>query len=407
MSRAPYQGVTFLELADGVACAYAGMLLADRGARVILLEPPAGHPLRHRPSPGAGSAKRFAWLARGKESLGWDDDSAQAMTVLERLLGRVDVLLTDRAESWFAARGLPLDELLHRFPQLRIARNSAFGARGPLADLPPRDLLLQARSGLLAGEAKLAGDGVTPLPLCSTAMTAYPTGILLALGVGTMQLSGERQVSVSEYAVALAVSAVRTTDNAAADRLRNLAKQKLAAARARGADHALLRAARADLAVPPGNVFYRAFRTRDGAVFVGALSRPLRDKVRRVLGIDYGYPDDPTFDPADPARRAECVAMEAAVEAQFRAETSATWVARFDAAGVPVGEVIFPEDASALPQVLANGDVVAVDGDASELQVAHPARFGGWAMPPPRPAPAPPTIAAPDWVDDWIADPAR
>ena len=42
----PLAGVRVVELATGVAGAYAGKLLADFGADVIKVEPPGGDPVR-------------------------------------------------------------------------------------------------------------------------------------------------------------------------------------------------------------------------------------------------------------------------------------------------------------------------------------------------------------------------
>ena len=65
----PYEGLTVLELGDGTACAYAGQLLADRGATVIKVEPPEGDGLRWRSPHRDHESKAFQWLARGKQSI--------------------------------------------------------------------------------------------------------------------------------------------------------------------------------------------------------------------------------------------------------------------------------------------------------------------------------------------------
>ena len=412
MTGGPHAGITVVELGEGVAVAYAGMLLADRGAQVIRIEDARTEDLgsehvAHDAAEHAAAMKRAQWLGRGKRSLLLALDSARhdaatverALSVLHGLLARADVLLTDLPQARLRSLGLDADALCTRHPQLQLVRDSGFGDAGPLAGMPVTDLVMQARSGLLAGEGKSRADGVTPERLHSTDMAGHATGMLLSLATAAALLQRElrrdgiafEEVVVPQFGVALALQAARTADNPAADRLRLLAQSRLAAARAAGAGFAELRASRADAALPPGNIFYRPFRTRDGAVFLGALSRPLRDKVRRVLGTGYLYRDDPRFDPADAAFMAECVEQERRTEAQFRTRTSAEWVAAFDAAGVPCGEVVFPEDLPASAQVRENDYMVPVlhPRDGLQWQVATPARFSRWPVFQPAAAPLP------------------
>ncbi len=412
MSRGPYDGITVIELGDGLSSRYAGMLLSDRGADVIRIEQPRPPASRVAEPVLAAETKRAQWLDRGKRSLllalgssqlrdagGADSDGTAVVALLHAILDRADVLLSDWPLPRLRELGLDADALGLRHPRLQLVRDAGFGDDGPLAGAAVTDLVVQARSGLLAGEGKLRADGVTPERLFSTDMAGFSTGVMLSLAVASALLRREMQtdaatadeVVVSQFAVAIALQSARTTDNPAADRLRMLAQAKLAAARAEGADFAALRAARADAAVPPGNIFYRPYRTRDGAVFVGALSKPLRDKVRRVLGTTYLYRDDPRFDPANVEFMAECIAQEQRTEAQFRTRDSADWVADFDAAGVPCGEVVFPEDLATSAQVLDNGYMVRLTHtrDGEQSQVTSPAQFARWPAPQAAPAPLP------------------
>ena len=67
--------VTVVDLTSDVGGAYAGKLLADLGARVVLVEPPGGSPLRRRPPLLAdGTGALFAHLSGGKRSVLRPDD---------------------------------------------------------------------------------------------------------------------------------------------------------------------------------------------------------------------------------------------------------------------------------------------------------------------------------------------
>ena len=76
-------GIRVVEVGSSTAVASAGMVLADAGAEVILLEPPDGNPLRAEPA--------FRMWSRGKKSVAVDleQDAARARTLIEG----ADVLL--------------------------------------------------------------------------------------------------------------------------------------------------------------------------------------------------------------------------------------------------------------------------------------------------------------------------
>ena len=149
-------------------------------------------------------------------------------------------------------------------------------------------------------------------------------------------------------------------------------------------------ARRAAAAAMSGSVFYRAFNTADGAVFLGALSRPLRDRARRAMRTDFLHRDAPDWDPQNAATMARMARASAAIVEGFRDLTTAEWLERCEAENVPAGEVVFPEDLSTDEQALANDYIVAVKGgtDESQRQVAATARFSRHPSPDFRQAPA-------------------
>ena len=66
----PLAGVRVLELGDNIAAAYAGRLLADLGADVVKVEPPAGDPLRHH-GPYAPGIFRSRWPNQASTTIWW------------------------------------------------------------------------------------------------------------------------------------------------------------------------------------------------------------------------------------------------------------------------------------------------------------------------------------------------
>jgi crotonobetainyl-CoA:carnitine CoA-transferase CaiB-like acyl-CoA transferase len=102
-------------------------------------------------------------------------------------------------------------------------------------------------------------------------------------------------------------------------------------------------------------LFYGGYRTEDGAIVLGALTKANRDGMRRVLGIEDEASDDPDYDAREPENIAEAERLLEVLRAKMLARSTAQWVADFDAAGVPVTAVQLPEEMADDPQVLADG----------------------------------------------------
>src|SRR5437764_7075487 len=90
MTASALEGLRVVELASGVAGGFAGKLLADLGADVVMVEPPGGTSLREH--------VLFEHLAGGKRSIVPDDQAA-----LGPWLAAADVVLTDGTSPWHAA----------------------------------------------------------------------------------------------------------------------------------------------------------------------------------------------------------------------------------------------------------------------------------------------------------------
>jgi crotonobetainyl-CoA:carnitine CoA-transferase CaiB-like acyl-CoA transferase len=396
MGQSPYAGIRVLELGTGTAVAYAGQLLADRGADVIKAEPREGDPLRCRRPHAPHESRDFQWLCRSKRSLVVDDVTAAGREVLRRLVASVDVVLTAWPQARLEYAGIDYTRLAPDHPRLVYCHDRKFGACGEWADRPANDLVLQAFAGLIATEGKRAEDGA-PAPLVSTQITQFPAGVLMAMGIAAALLHRERtgrgqRVEVNELGVATAIQGVRSGLNAPDAEARKAEIERLKGLRERGATW--------DQLVPPeapdnpvaaaGRIMYRSFITRDGAVFLGALSRNLRTKARRALGTDFLHRDGPDFDPRDPAVIARSTTFVAEVVERFASRTTAEWRELLESNGVPCGEVSFPEDLADSEQARINRYVVALTHprDGEQLQVAPPARFGCDPEPTLRPAPA-------------------
>jgi len=142
---APLAGIRVVELASYVAAPAAGALLADLGAEVIKVEVPWGEIYRHSLPRFAGYesdfglAPHFHMDNRGKRSVALDLALPEAVSALQRLVARADVLLTNMLPARLAKIGLEPARLRASRPELIVARLSGYGPVGPEADAPAFD----------------------------------------------------------------------------------------------------------------------------------------------------------------------------------------------------------------------------------------------------------------------------
>ncbi|MDA0351470.1 MAG: CoA transferase [Chloroflexi bacterium] len=175
-----FAGLRVVDFSTGIAGPYATMFLADHGADVIKVEPPAGDPFRA--SPG------FETLNRGKRSLRLDQTGDSRQRRIELLARAADAVIVDLAQPLAAERGIAHEQLAAANPSLVYVAMPPFGDAGPLADQPATPARLAAVSGIMAGQASYSGDpSYLVLPLAS-----YAAGVLGAAAVAGGLYARER-----------------------------------------------------------------------------------------------------------------------------------------------------------------------------------------------------------------------
>ena len=145
MAQSALDGLTVLDATSGVNGAYATKLLADLGARVILLEDEAGSPLRRRP-PLADRDYGVIWahLAGGKESLVAPAGAgSQRRRLLSDCCSAAGILVRDGTSSLEVDLPSPLP------PQLIEIDLSPFGRSGPYAAWRGSDIATWAMGGYM------------------------------------------------------------------------------------------------------------------------------------------------------------------------------------------------------------------------------------------------------------------
>jgi crotonobetainyl-CoA:carnitine CoA-transferase CaiB-like acyl-CoA transferase len=144
-------GLRVIELANE-KCAWAGKLLADMGADVILVEPPSGDVARQYgpfadDTPGPDRSLYWWHHHTSKRGIVLDLETEAGRTALRRLAATADILLESEAPGAMAARGLDHPELLAANPRLVYCSITPFGRSGPRQDELATDLTILAAGG--------------------------------------------------------------------------------------------------------------------------------------------------------------------------------------------------------------------------------------------------------------------
>jgi len=163
---------------------YAGQVLADHGADVIKVEPPAGDETRGWGPPFLdGTASYFLGLNRNKRGIAVDMAKPAGQELLHAMLETADVFIENFKTGTLERWGLGQEEIQKRYPRLVHCRISGFGADGPLGGMPGYDAAIQATAGIMSVNGERGGEPLrVGLPVVDmvTGLNAV-IGILMAL----------------------------------------------------------------------------------------------------------------------------------------------------------------------------------------------------------------------------------
>jgi len=201
-------GLKVVDLSRVLAGPYCAQILADHGAEVVKVEPPAGDETRDWGPPFLDDGSAFyVSVNRGKRTIALDLNIEAGREVLLRLLEDADVLVENFKAGTMERWGLGFETVLRgRFPRLVHCTITGFGTDGPWGGMPGYDLFVQAWSGIISlNGAPESGPNRLGLPFIdlSTGMNAA-FGVMLALRQREQSGRGQH-VEVALFDVALSM----------------------------------------------------------------------------------------------------------------------------------------------------------------------------------------------------------
>ena len=174
----PLEGIRVVEFAHMVMGPSCGLVLADLGAEVIKVEPPAGDNTRRLEGAGAGF---FPVFNRNKKSLAIDLQRPEGREIVFKLIDKSDVVTENFRPGALDRLGFSYEKLRARNPKLIYCSLKGF-LKGPYEHRPSLDEVTQMMGGL----AYMTGLPDRPLRAGSSVIdimggTFAAVGILAAL----------------------------------------------------------------------------------------------------------------------------------------------------------------------------------------------------------------------------------
>ena len=334
----PLDGVRVVDLTSSLAGPTCTQILAALGADVVKVEHPQRGDEARAWGPhfyDGGSVLFFAANA-SKRSLALDVKSPAGKEALLRLVDRADVFVQSMRPGTTERLGLGAAELRARNDRLVYCSIGAFGRRGPLAQQPGYDPLMQAFTGLVS----ITGESDRPGVRVGTSVIDSGTGVWAALGIVAAlferaETGHGREVDVSLFETGLSLVAYQLTD-------------ALRSGIAPG------RYGTAFPLIAP----YEVFPTQDGELMIAAANDGLFARLCERIGLPE-LVDDPRFR-TNPDRLANRDALLPPIRARLAERTSAHWLEALD--GVPVAPVQDIAQAASHEQTRAVGIVQELDG---------------------------------------------
>ncbi len=326
----PLDGIKVIEMAGLAPSPFCGMILADFGAEVIIVD------RLSKDSPEFPNFMKNNPLDRGKKSIRINLKTKEGVAIIEKMIETFDVLVEPYRPGVMENLGLGPERALRLNPALIYARLTGWGQTGPYAGMAGHDINYIALSGVLS---LLKRKGERPLPPFNLVGDFAGGGLPCAMGILLALI--ERSKSGKGQVV----------DTAMVDGAGYLSTYL----------HGLLGN---HLLIPNegtnelegGAPYYQVYETADGKFMaVGAIETRFYEIFVRGLGLD------PSSLPAqyDRQKWPEMVARFAEI---FRTKTRDEWAVVFEGKDGCVAPVLDLDEVGHHPQISRRDSLIELNG---------------------------------------------
>jgi crotonobetainyl-CoA:carnitine CoA-transferase CaiB-like acyl-CoA transferase len=337
--KGPLDGVLVVEFGNLIAAPYAGMLLADLGARVIKVEPASGDLGRRFGPYQSGESVFFMAVNRGKESLALDTKDWLSKRALDNLVRKADVVIHNLRHGAMERLGLDEPRARELNAEIIYVVVTAFGATGPYSERPGVDVVFQGESGMIS----ITGDPRDGPRKTTTTIGDYVAGTNAALAVAAALAESPRRGRYIEVSLRDGLMAVQSGWNALAFANRSQPE----------------RTGTASPFLSPNQVF----EASDGPFTLAIVSDRHFAQLAEALdrpGLAEEYPDNES-------RMEARASLARKLDRIFKTEKAEHWIELFSTAGLPVGRVLTILEAFDDPQARHHEMLVELDHPVAGL----------------------------------------
>lgn len=340
----PLEGTFVLDFTHGVAGPYGTMLLADLGADVVKVEmPKRGDATRYmnvsRKFQGdipASGGDYFLSINRNKRAITIDLGTAEGSALARSLAAKADVVVQSFRPGVMERLGVGEQDIRALNPEVIYGSVSGYGLTGPLSEHPGMDVVIQARSGVMA----ITGyPGSEPVK-CGVSLADFATGVHLSnavLGAVVHKLRTGQGQAVNVSLLDATISMLANYGVAVIDGDEDILPM--------GSGH-------------PQLVPFQAFPSSDGYIVLGTGTNKLWLQFCKVIDAEH-LPRDPRF-ASNPDRVRNREALIPLIAERMRTKSTAQWLEILEREGVPCAPVNSLKQAFAEPQLKHNEMVVEV-----------------------------------------------
>ena len=361
----PLNGVKVIEMGVWVAGPAATGLMADWGADVIKVEPPAGDPQRFVfGALGVADQKGvppFEIDNRGKRSVVLDLRNEDGLQKMFALLEDADVFVSNVRPAGLVRMGLDPDSLTKRFPRLIYGQLTGYGTTGPDVDKAGYDIgAFWSRTGL--AHTTVAPDELPPA--IRSGQGDHTTGLSMAAGVMAALFDRERTGKGRVVSTSLLRTGIYTLGWDVGVFLRFGKRQSTKSSRKNPAPQ--MNCYRCS----DGRAFWLLGMEADRH-FPGLLKAIGREELAQVENFKNAR-----------ARSIHAGEFIAVLDEHFATQDYAHWTAKFDENDVWWAPLNSIPDAVADPQVIASGafvDMTPQPDEAPYRAVNSPVDFSGYS----------------------------
>lgn len=337
-------GITVVDLSLFLPGPMMTVMMADQGARVIKVEPPAGDPAREQAPfdryDGAEQSVWFANLNRGKESLALDLKSDEGRAQLTELIRTADIFVEGFRPGAMKRLGFDYEAVKAIKSDIIYCSISAFGQEGALAHHPAHDMAVQALAGFLA-----VNDGPDGTPVVPGAPSADMAAGLTALSATLMALVARDRTGEGAYIdCAMFDSLLPWCAHTAGTAIAGGKSPKSASQRSLG-----------------GAAFYQVYKTSDGRhVVLGGRELHFARNFLTVLGREDFY----DHAARDAGEQGELIAF---LRETFATKSRDEWVSWFEDKDVAFSPVLDFREAFDEPHVAERGLLVETEDGGNHI----------------------------------------